>query len=133
MGCDAVSKDEWFLIFRRKVVPSSSAVKQLHTRGTEFSTTPSCRPQISDFPSSIGPRSRQSLQNLTLRHMNPVHILTPCYAQRKFYITPQSKPTYKTIVLPFVLYNCEIWSLILREEHRLRVKARRMRGSITER
>ena len=29
--------------------------------------------------------------------------------------------TYKTIILPVVLYGCETWSLILREEHRLRV------------
>jgi hypothetical protein len=28
---------------------------------------------------------------------------------------------YKTIILPFVLYGCETWSLILREEHRQRV------------
>jgi hypothetical protein len=28
---------------------------------------------------------------------------------------------YKTVVLPVVLYGCEIWSLTLREEHRLRV------------
>jgi hypothetical protein len=28
---------------------------------------------------------------------------------------------YKTIILPVVLYECEIWSLILKEEHRLRV------------
>jgi hypothetical protein len=28
---------------------------------------------------------------------------------------------YKTIILPFVLYGCEAWSLTLREEHRLRV------------
>jgi len=28
---------------------------------------------------------------------------------------------YKTIILPVVLYGCEIWSLILREECRLRV------------
>ena len=42
---------------------------------------------------------------------------------------------YKTIILPVVLYGCEIWSLTLREEHRLRVfennsrvnKYRRMR------
>jgi hypothetical protein len=25
---------------------------------------------------------------------------------------------YKTIILPFVLYGCETWSLTLREEHR---------------
>jgi hypothetical protein len=28
---------------------------------------------------------------------------------------------YKTLILPFVLYGCEIHSLTLREEHRLRV------------
>jgi hypothetical protein len=28
---------------------------------------------------------------------------------------------YKTIILPFVLYGCETWSLTLREEHRLRM------------
>ena len=28
--------------------------------------------------------------------------------------------TYKTIILPVVLYGCETWSLSLREEHRLR-------------
>jgi hypothetical protein len=28
---------------------------------------------------------------------------------------------YKTIILLVVLYGCETWSLILREEHRLRV------------
>jgi hypothetical protein len=29
--------------------------------------------------------------------------------------------TYKTKILPVVLYGCETWSLTLREEHRLRV------------
>ena len=29
--------------------------------------------------------------------------------------------TYKTIILSFVLYDCETWSLTLREEHRLRM------------
>jgi hypothetical protein len=29
--------------------------------------------------------------------------------------------TYKTIILPVVLYGCETWFLTLREEHRLRV------------
>jgi hypothetical protein len=28
---------------------------------------------------------------------------------------------YKTIILSVVLYGCETWSLILREEHKLRV------------
>jgi hypothetical protein len=29
--------------------------------------------------------------------------------------------TYRTIILPVVLYGCETWSLTLREERRLRV------------
>jgi hypothetical protein len=29
--------------------------------------------------------------------------------------------TYRTIILPFVLYGCETWSLALREERRPRV------------
>jgi hypothetical protein len=28
---------------------------------------------------------------------------------------------YKMIILPVILYGCEIWSLTLREEHRLRM------------
>jgi hypothetical protein len=28
---------------------------------------------------------------------------------------------HKTIILPVVLYGCEIWSLTLRKEHKLRV------------
>jgi hypothetical protein len=39
---------------------------------------------------------------------------------------------YKTIILPVVLYRCEIWSLTLWEEHRLRVfQFRVMRGEVT--
>ena len=34
--------------------------------------------------------------------------------------------TYRTIILPFVLYGCETWSLILREERRLRVYENRV-------
>jgi hypothetical protein len=33
---------------------------------------------------------------------------------------------YKTVILSFVLYGCETWSLMLREEHRLRVFENRM-------
>jgi hypothetical protein len=33
---------------------------------------------------------------------------------------------YKTIILPVVLYGCETWSLILREEPRLRVLEKRV-------
>jgi hypothetical protein len=32
----------------------------------------------------------------------------------------------KTVILPFVLYGCETWSVTLREEHRLRVFENRM-------
>jgi hypothetical protein len=28
---------------------------------------------------------------------------------------------YRTIILPVVLYGCEIWSLTVRKEHKLRV------------
>jgi hypothetical protein len=34
--------------------------------------------------------------------------------------------TYKTIILPVILYGCETWSLTLREEHRLKVFENRM-------
>jgi hypothetical protein len=37
---------------------------------------------------------------------------------------------YKTIILPFVLYVCETWSLTLREEHRLRVFENRVLRSL---
>ena len=33
---------------------------------------------------------------------------------------------YRTIILPVVLYGCETWSLILREERRLRVSENRV-------
>jgi hypothetical protein len=33
---------------------------------------------------------------------------------------------YETILVPVVLYGCETWSLILREEHRLRVLEKRV-------
>jgi hypothetical protein len=33
---------------------------------------------------------------------------------------------YKNVILPVVLYGCEIWSLTLREEHRLRVFEKRV-------
>jgi len=33
---------------------------------------------------------------------------------------------YRTIIMPVVLYGCEIWSLTLREERRLRVSENRV-------
>jgi hypothetical protein len=35
---------------------------------------------------------------------------------------------YRTIFLAVVLYECETWSLILREEHRLRVSENKIQG-----
>jgi hypothetical protein len=40
--------------------------------------------------------------------------------------------TYKTIILPVVLYGCETWSLTLRKEHRLRVFQKRVLRRIFE-
>jgi hypothetical protein len=37
---------------------------------------------------------------------------------------------YKTIILPVVLYGCETWSLILKEEHKLRVFESKVLGRI---
>jgi hypothetical protein len=37
---------------------------------------------------------------------------------------------YKTIILSFVLYGCETWSLTFREEHRLRMFENRDLGRI---
>jgi hypothetical protein len=39
---------------------------------------------------------------------------------------------FKTIILLLVLYGCEIWSLTLREEHRLRVFQKRVLRRIFE-
>jgi hypothetical protein len=36
-----------------------------------------------------------------------------------------------TIILPVILYGCEIWSLTLREEHKLRVFENRVLRSIS--
>jgi hypothetical protein len=60
-------------------------------------------------------------------------------SQNIFYILPTTnmttvrnlkiasdKFTYKTVILPVVLYGCETWSLTLGEEHRLRVFENRL-------
>jgi hypothetical protein len=43
-----------------------------------------------------------------------------------FHLLPKNikNRIYKTIILPVVLYECETWSLTLREEHRLRMLGR---------
>ena len=40
--------------------------------------------------------------------------------------------TYKTIVLPIALYDCDTWSFTLREEHRLRVYANKVLRKLFE-
>jgi len=40
---------------------------------------------------------------------------------------------YRIIILPFVLYGCETWSLTLRKERRLRLFENRMLRGIFER
>jgi hypothetical protein len=45
-----------------------------------------------------------------------VSVLSSCLLSRNV-----KAKIYKTIILPVVLYECETWSLTLREEYRLRV------------
>jgi len=40
--------------------------------------------------------------------------------------------TYKTLILPVILYGCEIWSLTLREERRLRLFENRVLRRLCE-
>ena len=55
---------------------------------------------------------------------------------RKFIVSPAFQETkvntYKTIILPVVLYGCETWSLTLRDEHRLRVFENKVLSKIFE-
>ena len=51
--------------------------------------------------------------------LGPIHLrkfYRPAYFRKKLKIN-----TYKIVILPIVLYGCESWSLILREEQRLRM------------
>ena len=43
------------------------------------------------------------------------------YCVRVYIYNTHQIRTYRTIILPVVLYGSETWSLTLREEHRLRV------------
>jgi len=38
-----------------------------------------------------------------------------------FILQPTNTKIKKRTILPFVLYGCEIWSVVLREENRLRI------------
>jgi hypothetical protein len=48
------------------------------------------------------------------------NLLSPCLISKNLKIK-----VYKTVILPVVLFGCETWSLLLREEHRLRVAENR--------
>ena len=52
------------------------------------------------------------------------------FGQASFVSSSLSKNTvviiFRTKILPVVLYGCEIWSVTLREEHRLRVSENRV-------
>jgi hypothetical protein len=47
--------------------------------------------------------------------------LTTAYCNKRIIVTHVKVKIYKTIILPVVLYECETWSVTVREEHRLRV------------
>ena len=49
-------------------------------------------------------------------HYSLERILSPYLISKKLKVK-----TYKTIIVPVVLYGCATWSLTLREEHRSRV------------
>jgi hypothetical protein len=48
--------------------------------------------------------------------LSVLNLLSSCHPSKSLKIK-----IYKTIILPVILCGCETWSLILREEHRLRV------------
>jgi hypothetical protein len=45
--------------------------------------------------------------------------------QNEFHL-PVKTETYRTIILPVVLHECETWSLTLRQKHRLKVSENRV-------
>ena len=69
----------------------------------------------------------QSVQSLNISCLRRLKLGNACYhsVQNLLSSSLLSKnlniKIYRTIILPFVLYGCETWSLTLREEHRLRV------------
>jgi hypothetical protein len=63
-------------------------------------------------------KRRLNSGNACYRSVQKICLLVCCLKTLKIRI-------YKTIILPLVLYGCETWSQILREEHRLRVFERR--------
>jgi hypothetical protein len=64
-------------------------------------------------------KSRLNLGNAC--HNSVQNLLTSCLLSKNLQIK-----TYKTIILPVVLYGCETQSLTLREEHRLLLSEKRV-------
>ena len=64
-------------------------------------------------------KSRTTYQKIILQYRRKRFILF--YLFRKGFHKNLKIKIYGTIILPVVLYGCETWLLILREEHRLRV------------
>ena len=67
---------------------------------------------------------RNSMQEEVKSRLKPgnacYHLVQNIYSSSLLYKNLKFK-IYRTIILPIVLYECEIWSLTLREEHRLTV------------
>jgi hypothetical protein len=53
-----------------------------------------------------------------------------CFIFSKWVLKDIKIIIHKTIILPVVLYECETWSLTLKEEHRLRVFENRVLRNI---
>jgi hypothetical protein len=66
-------------------------------------------------------------QNSIHKEIKRLNVGSTCYCSVQsllsFHLLSKNEEIkiYKTIILPAVLYGSETWSLILREEHRLRV------------
>jgi hypothetical protein len=64
---------------------------------------------------------KSRLNSGTASYYSVQNLLSSCLISRNLKIK-----IYKIVILPVVLYECETWSLTLREEHRLRVFENRM-------
>jgi hypothetical protein len=74
-------------------------------------------------------KKRKHLGSL-LTNQNPIHKEIRCKFKQEIHVVQtvlsfrllcKKIRIYKTIILPVVLYSCEKWSLMLREERRIRV------------
>jgi len=71
--------------------------------------------------------NQNSIQEENKRRLNSGNSSYHCvqyFLTSRFLFKNLKIKTYRTIILPVVLYGCETWSLTLREERRLRVLRR---------